>query len=62
MNNLYKLVESLPETSDTPDICYQLANVNYRLDILITIILFLVIVGFAGGFCYIMYRFILRFI
>lgn len=46
------------ETSDVPT---QLANINYRLDILITIILFAFVLIVAVSFCYLIYRYILRF-
>lgn len=47
---------------DTTDIPTQLANINYRLDILITIALYVLICLCSVGVCYLLYRFILRFI
>lgn len=47
---------------DTTDIPTQLANINYRLDILITIALYALVILCAVGVCYLLYRFILRFI
>ena len=62
-NDLYNIVDSMPEIVDTPDaVSYQLANLNYRADIIITIMLFVLLLGISGGICYIFYRFILRFI
>ena len=62
MSNLYKLVESVAETSDTPDTVYYLANITYRLDIILTIMLFVLFLAISGLVVYIMYRFFLRFI
>lgn len=47
---------------DTTDIPTQLRNINYRLDILITIILYVLIGACVIGVCYLLYRFLLRFI
>lgn len=59
-------------TPDTPDIAEalhlvtsddiptQLANINYRLDILITIALVALCMGVTVGVCYLVYRFFLR--
>ena len=63
MDNLYKLVSDVPETVDSPDqIAYQLANLNYRLDILLTIALFALTISLIVGICYLFYRYILKFI
>lgn len=63
MNNvLYRLVTDFPDTPDTPDVAYQLANINYRLDVLITIVLFGLTVALIVGLLYLFYRFVLRFI
>ena len=62
-NGLYKIVSEVPETVDTPDqIAYQLANLNYRLDILLTIALFALTISLIVGICYLFYRYILKFI
>lgn len=63
-NDLYRLVSELPkETMDTPDqIVHQLAALNYRLDILLTIVLVAVTVLVIVGLCYMFYRFVLKFI
>ena len=63
-NDLYQLVSDLPqETFDTPDqIVHQLAGINYRLDILLTIVLVTVTVLVIVGLCYMFYRFVLKFI
>lgn len=45
----------------TSDIAVQLANVNYRLDLILTVLIFSLCFGFVVGFIYIIYRFILRF-
>ena len=47
---------------DTTDIPTQLTNINYRLDIIITILLIVLITAVAVGVCYMIYRFLLRFI
>ena len=54
------------QTTDLPivstdDIAVQLANLNYRLDIVITILLYVTCIGVAVGVCYLIYRFVLRF-
>ena len=49
-------------TPDTPDLVRLVTDTNVRLEIIITIMLFVLSIGIAGGICYILYRFILRFI
>lgn len=61
-NVLYRLVTDFSDTPDTPDVAYQLANINYRLDVLITIALFGLTVALIVGLLYLFYRFVLRFI
>lgn len=61
-NGLYELVSELPETVDTPDVVYQLANINYRLDVLLTIVLVAFTIGVIVGLCYLFYRYTLKFI
>lgn len=47
---------------DTTDIPTQLMNINYRLDILITLAFYVLVGACVVGVCYLLYRFILRFI
>lgn len=55
-------VPSVPSNLvDTYDVPTQLANVNYRLDIIITILLFALCLGLVSGVVYLIYRFLLRF-
>lgn len=61
-NGLYELVSDMPDTADTPDVVTQLANINYRLDILLTIALVAFTVASIFGLCYLFYRFTLKFI
>lgn len=61
-NGLYELVSELPETVDTPDVVSQLANINYRLDILLTIVLVAFTICVIVGLCYLFYRYTLKFI
>ena len=61
----YSSVDSLApafNAIETNDIPTQLANLNYRLDLVITILLFSVGLISAGVVIYLLYRFILRFI
>lgn len=61
-NGLYELVSDMPNTLDTPDVVTQLANINYRLDILLTIALVAFTLACIVGLCYLFYRFTLKFI
>lgn len=61
-NGLYELVSDMPDTLDTPDVVTQLANINYRLDILLTIALVAFTLVCIVGLCYLFYRFTLKFI
>lgn len=64
MNDLYRLVtEVATDTLDTPDqLINQLANINYRLDILLTIALVAFTILVIWGLCYMFYRFAYKFI
>ena len=63
-NNLYQLVSEVKyETMDTPDqVVYQLANLNYRIDVLLTIALVAFTIACIVGLCYLFYRYVLKFI
>lgn len=54
------VVSNIVATLDTPDIPTQLANISYRLDILITIALTALVIALAVGVCYMFYRFLYR--
>ena len=49
-------------TPDTPDLVRLVSELNNRIDVIITIMIFVISAGIAGIMCYILYRFILRFI
>lgn len=58
------MTDSLPEgyhLVETTDVATQLMNVNYRLDLIITILLFVLGVGAASIIFYLLYRYLLRF-
>lgn len=62
-NGLYSIVSEISETPDTPDsVVFQLANINYRLDILLTISLVFFTILCIVGLCYLFYKFIFKFI
>ena len=54
------VVSNVVATLDTPDISTQLANISYRLDILITIALTALVIALGAGVCYMFYRFLYR--